>query len=171
MCAKYIHRLNIVMKCRMWKRTFISRNDTPLCRHVILCQCPSRYKDGTVCRMLILCAILWSALTYLNEQEIMSGSIATCHFMYTNVSLVDCCYWHVGWSVVYSFCATYLLITDQFRLDFIWLSTLFNSFTISWAVKAICGLFNDRNYALPCRRIKRRRSIYTVQHRKCLFQC
>jgi len=65
-------------------------------------------------------------LTYLNEQEIMPGSITTCHFMHTSVSLVDCCYWHVGWFVVYSFCATYLLITDQFRFDFICLSTLFN---------------------------------------------
>jgi len=119
------------MKCRMWKRTFMPRNDAPLCWHVILCQCPSRYKDGTVCRILIQYSILWSALTYLNEQEIMLGNIATCHFMYTNVSLVDCCYWHVGRFVVYSFCATYLLIMVQFRFDFICLSTLFNSFIIS----------------------------------------
>jgi len=77
--------------------TCISRNDVPLCRHVILCQCPSRCKDGTVCRILILYSILWSALTYLNEEEIMSENMATCHFMYTYVSLVDCCYWHVGW--------------------------------------------------------------------------
>ena len=74
------------------EHTCISRNDVPLCRNVILCQCPSRFKDMTVCRILILYSILWSALTYLNEQEIMSESIATFHFMYTNVSLVDCCY-------------------------------------------------------------------------------
>jgi len=130
-CTKYNRRLNIVIKCRMWKRTCISRNDVPLCRHVILCQCPSRNKDGTVCRILILYSILWSVLTYLNEQEIMSESIPSCHFMYTNVSLVDCCYRHVGWFVVYSFCVTYLLITDQLRFDFICLSACFNSFVIS----------------------------------------
>jgi hypothetical protein len=109
----------------------MSRNDAPLCRHVILCQCPSRYTDGTVCRILILYSIVWSALTYLNEQEIISGNIASCHFMYTDVSFVDCCYWHVGWFVVYSFCATYLLITDQFRFDFLCLNTRFSSFIIS----------------------------------------
>jgi len=63
-----------------------------------------------------------------------------------------------------------LLITDQFRFDFICLSTLFNSFVLSCSVKVICGLFSDRNSALPCRHIKRKCSLHTVQHRKCSFQ-